>query len=202
MVRHAYINKQVLNLYSSFQTISFPINPKEAIKHIPNCKYMSYQKLAKLTGKSTDDIVRLCESKSGCTHYDVLKNRYLILCNQSNEFGNNRGRQLWTCAHEIGHVVCGHHTISAYDKLSENNTLKSVNPAFESEADYFAATFLAPFPLFQTLSIKSPIDIQNIFGLSSEASLYRFKRYLHWRESRIKTAWENDLIRLYREKSL
>lgn len=202
MVRYAYINKQVLSIYSILPSITFPINVKEIIKHIPNCRYMSYQKLAEITGRTIDDIIQICESKSGCTHYDITQNRYLILCNQSMEDNNNAGRQLWTCSHEIGHVVCGHHAISAYEKLSENSLLQTTNSEYESEADYFAATLLAPFPLFNILDIKSPIDIQKTFGLSCEASSYRYSQYLRWRSSRIKTAWENDMIRIYKEKGM
>lgn len=202
MVRYAYINKQVLSIYSVLPSLTFPINVKEVIKYIPNCRYMSYQQLAKITGRTIDDIIQICESKSGCTHYDITQNRYLILCNQSTEDNNNAGRQLWTCSHEVGHVVCEHHAISAYEKLSENSLLQATNPEYESEADYFAATLLAPFPLFETLNIKSPVDVQNTFGLSTEASLYRYKQYLRWRSTRIKTAWENDMIRLYKRKNM
>ena len=102
--------------------------------------------------------------------------------------------------HEIGHVICNHLTISAYEKLSENSLLQITDPTYEAEADYFAATILSPFPLYKELDIHSAIDVQRVFGLSGEASLYRYKQYLKWRSNRIKTAWENDMIRNYRIK--
>lgn len=202
MIRYTYVNNQVLNIYSMMPTIKFPLDVKEVIHYIPNCRYMSYQQFAKINQCSIDDIVQICESKSGCTHYDIMNDRYLILCNQSTADNNNIGRQRWTCGHEIGHVVCNHHTISAYEKLSENSLLQTTNPEYESEADYFAATLLAPFPLFKLLNIKSAIDIQNTFGLSAEASLYRYKQYLKWLNTRVKTSWENDMMRLYRQKNI
>ena len=202
MIRYTYVNNQVLNIYSMMPTIKFPLDVKEVIRYIPNCRYMSYQQFAKINQCSIDDIVQICESKSGCTHYDIMNDRYLILCNQSTADNNNIGRQRWTCGHEIGHVVCNHHTISAYEKLSENSLLQTTNPEYEPEADYFAATLLAPFPLFKLLNIKSAIDIQNTFGLSAEASLYRYKQYLKWLNTRVKTSWENDMIRLYRQKNI
>lgn len=202
MIRYTYVNNQVLNIYSMLPTIKFPLDVKEVIRYIPNCRYMSYQQFAKINQCSIDDIVQICESKSGCTHYDIMNDRYLILCNQSTADNNNVGRQRWTAGHEIGHVICNHHTISAYEKLSENSLLQTTNPEYESEADYFAATLLAPFPLFKLLNIKSAIDIQNTFGLSAEASLYRYKQYLKWLNTRVKTSWENDMIRLYRQKNI
>jgi Zn-dependent peptidase ImmA (M78 family) len=163
---------------------------------------MSYQEFAKINKCSIDDVIQVCESKSGCTHYDILKDRYLILCNQSTEDNNNIGRQRWTCSHEIGHIICKHHATSAYEKLSENSLLQATNPEFEAEADYFAATLLSPFPLFEQLNIKSAIDIQNTFGLSCEASLYRYKQYFKWKRSRVKTSWENNMIKLYKQNNI
>ena len=202
MIRYTYVNNQVLNIYSMMPTIKFPLDVKEVIRYIPNCRYMSYQQFAKINHCSIDDIVQICESKSGCTHYDIMNDRYLILCNQSTADNNNIGRQRWTCGHEIGHVVCNHHTISAYEKLSENSLLQTTNPEYEAEADYFAATLLAPFPLFKLLNIKSAIDIQNTFGLSAEASFYRYKQYLKWLNTRVKPSWKNDMMRLYRQKNI
>lgn len=202
MVRYNYINNLVLNIYGMLPKILFPLDIKSIISYLPNCRYMSYQDFAKINSCSIEDVIQICESNSGCTHYDIMQNRHLILCNQSTQNNNNIGRQRWTCGHEIGHVVCNHHAMSAYEKLSENSLLQIDNSEYEMEADYFAATILAPFPLFKLLDIKSSIDIQNIFGLSTEASLYRYKQYLNWLKTKVKTSWENDMIRLYRQKNI
>ena len=180
--------------------ICFPINPRDIINYIPNCRYMSYQTFAQSTNCSIEDVIAICESRSGCTHYDASNDRYLILCNQSTEYNNNIGRQRWTCSHEIGHILCGHHSITSSEKLSENS-LYPTKKDFEAEADYFAAMLLAPFPLFKALNIYSAIDIRYVFGLSKEASEYRYEQYLRWRRTRFITAWENDMIKLYNQKS-
>lgn len=202
MIRYTYINNLVLSIYNTLPVIQFPIDVKEVIKYIPNCRYMSYQQFAEVNHCSISDVIQICESKSGCTHYDILQDRYLILCNQSTQDNNNSGRQRWTCSHEIGHILCKHHSISAYEKLSENSLLPHTNNQyFEAEADYFAATLLAPFPLFSFFNIQSAIDIQNVFGLSCEASLYRFKQYIKWKNNHRKTAWENDMKHIFQYKS-
>lgn len=203
MVRYIFINDLVLQVYCTIPQIKFPIDAKNIINYIPNCKYMSYQQFAKINNCSINDVIQICESKYGCTHFDASKNRYLILCNQSTSNNNNTGRQRWTCSHEIGHILCNHHNISAYNKLSINGLSLNVdNYQFESEADYFAATLLSPFPLFSLLNIKSAIDIQNVFGLSKEASIYRYNKYVKWKSNHRKTAWENDIINLYKRKAL
>lgn len=201
MIRYAFINNQVLKIYSKLPSLTFPISVNTIVKNIPNCRYMSYQRFSKINNCSIEDVIQICESTSGCTHYDILQNRYLILCNRSTENNNNIGRQRWTCCHEIGHIVCKHHEISAYNKLSENNLLQVVNPKYEIEADYFAATLLAPFPIFKFLNINSVSDVQNTFGLSYEASIYRYEQYSKWRYKRIKSSWESDMVNLYKQRN-
>lgn len=197
MIRYSYIQRKVLNIYTMLPALEFPLHLSEVIKCIPNCRYMSYQEFARLNDCTIEEVIQLCESKSGCTHYDITNDRYLILCNQSTANNNNIGRQRWTLGHEIGHTVCQHLALSAYSKLPENNLSLIANSDYEAEADYFAATLLCPFPICKFLNVRSSEDIQRIFGLSVEASLYRFKEYNKWLRSRVKTAWENDVIRLY-----
>ena len=159
---------------------------------------MSYQQFAKINECTVADVSSLCESEFGCTYYDPSKQRYLILCNQSTNNNNNKGRQRWTCSHEIGHILCGHHNITNITNLSGGSILPQVSKKeFELEADYFAATLLSPFPLFELFNIKSALDVQKTFGLSKKASLYRYERYLKWKSYHRKTAWENDIISIY-----
>lgn len=193
-IRYAFINQLVLRTYSALPRIVFPIDTSEVIKIIPNCRYMSYQEFAKINKCSVDDVISVCESASGCTNYDIANNRYLILCNQSFDNYNNSGRQRWTCGHEIGHILCGHHNMSS--SANQNS------PDFEAEANYYSATLLSPFPLFRLFNINSRSDVQNTFGLSSSASEVRYEQYLSWKQDHRKTAWENDIVKLVKNKSL
>lgn len=199
MIRKIYINNLVLNLYSQLPRIKYPLDLNEVLSLIPNCKLMSYQKFADINNCSVNDVITLCQSKSGCTHYDVETNRYLILVNLAET--SNYGRRRWTIAHEIGHIVCGHHILSAVDKIAENSFAQINNQDYEIEADYFAVTLLSPLPLFKAFEIQSARDIQNTFGLSAEASDIRLKEYKIWLRNHRKTAWENDIVNMYRRKS-
>ena len=199
MIRKIYINNLVLKLYSQLPRIKYPLDLNEVLSLIPNCKLMSYQKFADINHCSVNDVIALCQSKSGCTHYDVETNRYLILVNLAET--SNYGRRRWTIAHEIGHIVCGHHILSAVDKIAENSFAQINNQDYEIEADYFAVTLLSPLPLFKVFEMQSVRDIQNTFGLSAEASDIRLKEYKIWLRNHRKTAWENDIINMYRRKS-
>ena len=67
-------------------------------------------------------------------------------------------------------------------------------------ADYFASTLLAPFPYIEHMGLKSAEEVQEVFGLSTSASLYAYKKYLKWKQEHFKKAWENDMIRIYEKK--
>ena len=196
MVRHRYIQNEVLKLYRSLATINYPINPLALFCGLENSRIISYQELASTSGCSLAEITAICESESGCTHYNKAADRYLTLYNSSNAGNNVDGRIRWTVAHELGHVVLEHLPIMAVMQIAENNFNNISDPELEQEADFFAATLLCPFPAYEILGIRSPRDIQDAFGLSEEASRNRMTQYSRWRGSRVKTSWENDMKRL------
>lgn len=108
MIRYAYICNQVLQLYRSLPSISFPMNPRLFFNQIENCRIMPYSTFAKINSCSLDEVFALCESESGCTHYDITNDRYLVLVNSSTANNNVIGRIRWTLAHELGHVKLNH----------------------------------------------------------------------------------------------
>lgn len=200
MIRYPYIYNQVLQIYKSMAYISFPICPCDILKQIPNCRSLTYQEFAEINHCSVRDVIVLCESKSGCTHYDVANDRYLILWNADCADNNVDGRKLWTKAHELGHVVLKHLPLVAEPMLAENGFNNLTAPEFETEADQFAATLLCPMPLYELLNVHSSQDVRRVFGLSSEASVHRWNEYLRWTRYHRKTAWENDMKRVYLQK--
>lgn len=200
MIRYPFIYNQVLQIYRQMDQIVFPIEPDRLIKRLPNCKMLTYEQFAKMNGCSIEDVIAICESKSGCTHYDVVNNNYLILWNSEQSGNNVEGRRRWTKAHEFGHVVLKHFQLVSELTMAEHSFSNAVTPAFEAEADRFAATLLCPMPLFQLLDISSPADIRKVFGLSVEASANRWNEYLKWKNYHRKTAWENDMRRIFLQK--
>ena len=159
---------------------------------------MTYNKFAKLNDCTFEEVAAICESDSGCTHYDTVNNRYLVLFNSSSRNHNVVGRIRWTLAHELGHVILNHLPYLAEPRIAENNFNNLTHPELESEADYFAATLLCPMPLFETLNVRTVLDIKEVFGLSTDASEVRMRDYIRWKRTHRKTAWENDLKQLYK----
>lgn len=158
---------------------------------------MTYTNFAELNHCSLQDVFLICQSKSGCTNYDIETDRYLVLFNSSTDNYNVSGRIRWTLAHELGHIVLKHLQYIAEPSIAEHNINNLSNPELEAEADYFAALLLSPMPLYEQLGIKSESDVHDVFGLSYEASDVRWREYVKWKRSHRKTAWENDMKRLY-----
>ncbi len=200
MVRYPYIRNEVLKIYKTAEKISFPIDPILFFKQICNCRIMTYQDIARLNRCSVQDIILLCESSSGCTHYSVEHDRYLTLYNDSPSGNNVPGRIRWTKGHEFGHVTLKHLPYIAASQIAEHNFNNVYEPELEQEADYFAAMFLSPYPVWEALGVTSTLDIQTVFGLSEEASKNRMMQYIKWKRTRIKTAWENDMKRVILER--
>lgn len=193
-IRYTYIQNIVLDLFKSNELYrAFPLQIDQIIQNISNCKIWSYSRYAEFHNISIADTIRCCRSKSGCTVYDQNTDRYLILFNNF----CIKGRVLWTKAHELGHIKLNHFQSGLISQIAENDTDTSTNKFLDAEADFFAATLLSPFPLFGAFEISSPLKINTTFGLSSEASHNRWNQYLTWKKQHVKTAWENDMKRLF-----
>ena len=197
-MRYQEINEIILRAYSMMPYIDFPMNPQLVIDRLPNCGMLSYQKFAEINSCSVQEVERICNSRSGCTHYDRKHDRYLILYNEQDGRKNNHGRRRWTKSHELGHVLCRHHAMAAANTLSRNG-LYIENGELETEADYFAGMFLAPFPLFRYYGITSSGDIKREFGLSDTAATNRYRAYGKWLAYG-KTGWEERFLKIYWEK--
>lgn len=181
MIRYSLIYKEVLRIYKMQSTLSFPIEPCNLSSMFPNLRMMTYQQYAEWNDCSMERVVRTCKSKFGCTHYDPQNDRYLILWNEDTADNNVTGRQRWTKAHELGHVVLNHLPMTATKRMSRDGFYSKHDDELEEEADYFASLLLCPWALFWQLHITSPADIVNVFGLSELAANVRWNDYNRWK---------------------
>lgn len=164
---------------------------------------MTYKEFAEFNKCDIEIVMRLNESEFGCTHYDTPNNRYLVLWNDDPSNNNVPGRQRWTKAHELGHVILKHLPMAAAKQMPHNGFHINSHRDFEEEADYFTSVLLCPPPLFKQLHIYSPADIMNIFGLSEEAANNRWREYLRWRDAKRapeEFTWEERMRSLFRLK--
>lgn len=187
-VRGAYVQRKVLDVYRQLPSLSYPFYVGDLMPLLPiPSRMMSYQEMAQTSSSNVSDVARMCGSEDGATHIDRKRGRALILYNADRP----NGRILWTQTHEMAHLFLGH---------TADTTGGSEAINIESEADFFVWNLLAPLPILRAMGIQSDIEIMVWFGLSEQASAIHLKRYRKWCAGHIKTAWENDMLRIFREK--
>lgn len=198
------IDEAVFQAFSQDRFIRFPYDPLDALALFPSCRHMTYDELAGATGKTHEEIISACGSYDGTTRFEKARGRFLILINDSDRNILSKERIRWTTAHEIGHIVCGHFEDLAAAATEEVQSSEIADKEMEEEADFFAASLLAPMPVLCKIGVKDVRDIRIGFGLSQAAAERRwaeFQRYLKESDSRIYSKTPN-LWRLFRAKRI
>ena len=168
----AKLDDVILYLYHVIRRPLYPIDPYTIVRRVDQCRYITYDKLAVVSGSSYEDVVKACHSLDGSTMYDPSTGRYLVAINTSKRRAAPRTRIRWTTAHELGHIAAGHFLELA--ERPDGGSRPSDFQDMEEEADYFAASFLAPIPAIKWMRAKRPADIRDWFGLSQTAAEYRW----------------------------
>lgn len=109
-------------------------------------------------------------NKHGLTYpdYNTIKIKESVYKNACNGVGRDR----YTLAHELGHLLLHKNVLFGFAKSEIDNI-----PAYEDsewQADTFAAELLMPFE--QARSCRSPEEIANIFNVSKEAAEVRWDK--------------------------
>lgn len=162
--------------------IEFPINPFELIKKF-KWGLLTYEEMAQKCNCTIDDVCK-CLGTDGYSIYNGTN--YTISYNNKIK---SQGRINFTLAHEIGHIILGHHKDFDVTSTLKNNFTKEEYRILENEANCFARNILAPAPLVRTLNIREYyFKLSNFFNLSFKASNTRRNFY------------KNDLYYLDEEK--
>ena len=85
---------------------------------------------------------------------------------------DNNGKQRFTIAHELGHILMGHALKNGYYTRKYN----LCKPADETEADMFAARLLAPACVLWGINAVSAEQIAKVCDISLTAATYRAER--------------------------
>lgn len=195
IIRTRFIQKTVFDFYKSLpeKFLTMPFDIFSASKTISNCRIISYQEFASMHNISVNDVMKYTESADGVTNYDPSTNRYIILYNDISV----DGRMRFTIAHEVGHLLLGHLTMISSNTAAQNNLYGISDTVLEKEADLFASIVLCPFPVLKSIGVQKASEIKNLCGLSVQASLITAKQYLEWLNYHPKSAWENDVKKLF-----
>ncbi|WP_328801993.1 ImmA/IrrE family metallo-endopeptidase [Paenibacillus sp. LX16] len=146
---------------------SLPVKVKLLSKKFPNFRIKTYTWFSVKYGMTIEDVCDFADSNEGCCYYQKSKHQYLILYNDTVD---NVGRVRWTIAHELGHFILKHNEISAKTIIARNSLTKKEYIAFESEANCFARTLLAPPKVISALGRLDASILSELCQISFEAA--------------------------------
>ena len=84
------------------------------------------------------------------------------------------GRQRFTVAHELGHIVLGH--LGESEHSTRNREPAQDDAPEETQANQFAARLLAPACVLHALQALTPKEISALCGISMQAACFRAER--------------------------
>lgn len=144
-----------------------PVKVKKLSKLFPNLKIKTYSWFGKKRGMTYEEVCDFANSNEGCCYYEKLKDRYLILYNETVE---NKGRIRWTIAHELGHFMLKHNEVSNRSVVGRSNLSNEEYDVYEKEANCFARTLLAPPTVIVNLGRITVEDISYLCEVSFNAA--------------------------------
>lgn len=133
--------------------LSYPLDLRKLARN-NNWTIWSYDEFCKHRNLNEKDLIM--HHPDGFTF--KLENGIQLICYNQN---NNRWRNRFTIAHEMGHIILHKHV--KRDQL-------------EKEANMFAARILMPMGLIKELNIKNPEELSKLCDVSLEAATFRLKR--------------------------
>ena len=144
---------------------SLPVRPSEICRHY-GWKLADYQ-----TGAASIELLGLSElSRKTDGFCTITENHTYIFFDGTLP----TGRQRFTVAHEIGHLILGH--VGPGIATTENREPTGSERAEERQANQFAARLLAPACVLHELGATTPERIRELCGLSRQAAQFRAVR--------------------------
>ena len=122
-------------------------------------------------GKTAIDLLGLSSLTEGTDGFCTMTDHFTYIFYNS---GLPVGRQRFTVAHEIGHLVLGH--VGRGRVTTINREPSPQGSQEETQANQFAARLLAPACVLHELGATTPEAIQRVCGLSRQAAEFRAAR--------------------------
>lgn len=182
---------------------TLPVKIGNIIRSYPNIKLITYSSQIRKNGITYKELIISAETKDSYVVYSSLRNKYCIYYNDIdiNIISSNRVR--WNLAHELGHVLLGHHELCSRKKLLRNDIfLDNIDEEnyklAELEANYFAQLILVPHAAIGGFKITKPRDIRYLCKISDKSSRRRYYEFIDWKSHMdANDEYDNRIFRYY-----
>lgn len=144
---------------------SLPVRPSEICRHY-NWVLADY-----IYGKRSIELLGLSELREKTDGFCAVTENHVYIFYDSSL---TVGRQRFTVAHEIGHLILGH--VGPGTATVENREPTGAEREEELQANQFAARLLAPACVLHEIGATEPEEIQKMCGISKQAAKIRAER--------------------------
>lgn len=144
---------------------SLPVRPSEICRHY-NWVLADY-----IDGKRSIELLGLSELREKTDGFCAVTENHVYIFYDSSL---TVGRQRFTVAHEIGHLILGH--VGPGTATVENREPTGAEREEELQANQFAARLLAPACVLHEIGATEPEEIQKMCGISKQAAKIRAER--------------------------
>lgn len=195
---------ETLQRYRSLEKeLYLPVPIKALIKSLCNVRVIPYSRYMRDFNLSLDEMRIYAKTNDAYTDYISEYGLYTIVYNDLDESIMKSNRYRWNLAHELGHIVLGHH-IDGRTRLFRNVLSTLEYAQYEEEADWFAAYILVPHVILnEMLDIISQYELQQRCRISIYASQFRFQYFKKWiKNNTIYDEYDRQLLQLYSHKKI
>ena len=179
--RRQYIKSLILSTLEKCSDISLPFKIKALCKTYANIRLIPFSKQMKRRNITYEEMKLFCGTNDSCADYYKDADCYIVYYNdidRSRIINSNRYR--WNIAHELGHILLGHHKSFSKTRIFRSSLSNYEYNHLEAEADYFAQLILVPHVVLYAFNITSASDIKRICQISGPAAARRFYAFKEW----------------------
>ena len=168
--------------YNSGKEVSLPV-PIKAIAKSNNIRVIPYSRHMKTCNLTLEELYYHAGTKDAYTDFDAYSESYIIIYNDMDYYIKTTNRYRWNIAHELGHILLGHHKNNR-TKILSNKLTQDEYVILEKEADWFASYILVPHSVLYNLNkFLSVASIKFYCKISTEAATNRKKDFNRWRRN-------------------
>lgn len=183
--RRKEIKSIVIAVLKHYGKYSLPVDIKKIAKSFDFIRVIPFSVQMKHRNLSLDEVIAYCETDDACADYYYDSNKAIIYYNDVIKWKFiNSNRYRWSIAHELGHIMLGHHAATNKTRIFRSSLSDVEYDYFEEEADYFAQLILVPHRPLLEFNIKNFNDIRKLCKISKPASKRRFYEFIRWKRFR------------------
>lgn len=179
--RRNEIKEAVYYTLQNYKHSNIPVKIKAIARSFTNIRLVSYSKHMKKNNLSYDCMIKFTGTKDACTDYYAKANFFIIYYNDIDRNITTSNRYRWNIAHELGHIMLGHHITHEKTRIFRNELSNSEYDELEEEADYFASLILVPHAALLGFQIRNANYIKVMCKISEPAAKRRYYEFLEWK---------------------